>query len=120
MVCLDCAADAKRQSLYGAYPSKTTIDKFVIWRTNISLYEMIYPGGVMPWLSFIAGLAAGGLIAGLWMRAKLARLEAAKQFAESGAAKLTDTFPGAGRCRVAVQSKRVPGRRANHARNHAR
>src|ERR1700677_4144639 len=53
---------------------------------------MIYPGGVMHWLSFVIGLAAGGLIAGLWMRAKLARLEAAKQFAESGAAKLTDTF----------------------------
>src|SRR3984885_5551411 len=53
---------------------------------------MIYPGGVMPWLSFIVGVLAGGLIAALWMRAKLARLEAAKQFAESGAAKLTDTF----------------------------
>ena len=48
--------------------------------------------GVMPWLTFIAGLLAGGLIAGLWMRARLARLEAAKQFAESGAAKLTETF----------------------------
>ena len=46
----------------------------------------------MPWLTFIAGLLAGGLIAGLWMRARLARLEAAKQFAESGAAKLTETF----------------------------
>jgi DNA recombination protein RmuC len=53
---------------------------------------MIYPGGVMLWLSFIAGLTIGGLIAALWMRAKLARLEAARQFAESGAAKLTDTF----------------------------
>ena len=48
--------------------------------------------GVIPWLTFIAGLLAGGLIAGLWMRARLARLEAAKQFAESGAAKLTETF----------------------------
>ena len=53
---------------------------------------MIYPGGVMPWVSFIAGVLAGGLIAGLWMRAKLARLEAAKQFAESGATKLEETF----------------------------
>jgi hypothetical protein len=37
VVCLDCAADSKRQSLYGAYPSKTTIDKFVVLQTNISL-----------------------------------------------------------------------------------
>src|SRR5579863_8291316 len=53
---------------------------------------MIYPGGVMPWLSFFAGLSIGGLIAALWMRARLARLEAARQFAESGAAKLQETF----------------------------
>src|ERR1700683_31377 len=53
---------------------------------------MIYPGGVMPWVIFIAGFLAGGLIAGLWMRAKLARMEAAKQFAESGATKLQETF----------------------------
>ncbi len=46
----------------------------------------------MPWLSFIVGVLFGGLIAGLWMRAKLARLEAAKQFAESGATKLQETF----------------------------
>jgi DNA recombination protein RmuC len=53
---------------------------------------MIYPGGVMPWFAFIAGVLAGGLIAGLWMRAKLARVEAAKQVAESGASKLQETF----------------------------
>jgi DNA recombination protein RmuC len=53
---------------------------------------MIYPSGVMPWVSFIFGLTAGGLIAGLWMRAKLARLEAARQFAESGATRLQETF----------------------------
>jgi DNA recombination protein RmuC len=53
---------------------------------------MIYPGGVMPWVNFIAGLAVGGLIAGLWMRSKLARMEAAKQFAESGVTKLQETF----------------------------
>ncbi len=53
---------------------------------------MIYPGGVMPWVSFIVGVLAGGLIAVLWMRAKLARLDAAKQFAESGATKLEETF----------------------------
>ncbi len=46
----------------------------------------------MPWLAFIVGAMFGALIAALWMRARLARLEAAKQFAESGAAKLTDTF----------------------------
>ena len=48
--------------------------------------------GVTTWFVFIAGLIAGGLVAGLWMRARVARLEAARQFAESGAAKLTDTF----------------------------
>src|SRR6204780_1068779 len=53
---------------------------------------MLYPGGVMPGLSFIVGLTIGGLMVGLWMRAKLARLEAAKQFAESGATKLQATF----------------------------
>jgi DNA recombination protein RmuC len=46
----------------------------------------------MNWLAFVLGLAAGGLIAGLWMRARLARLEAAQQFADSSAAKLTETF----------------------------
>jgi DNA recombination protein RmuC len=53
---------------------------------------MIYPGGVIPWFAFIAGLFAGGLVAGLWMRARVARLEAAKHFAEAGVTKLTDTF----------------------------
>jgi DNA recombination protein RmuC len=53
---------------------------------------MLYPGGVMPWVAFVFGLMAGGLIAGLWMRARLARLEAATQFAESGATKLEETF----------------------------
>jgi DNA recombination protein RmuC len=48
--------------------------------------------GVILWFSFLAGLLAGGLIAMLWMRARLARLEAAKHFAETGAAKLTETF----------------------------
>jgi DNA recombination protein RmuC len=47
---------------------------------------------VMPWFTFLAGLLAGGLIATLWMRARVARLEASKQFAETGVAKLTDTF----------------------------
>lgn len=42
--------------------------------------------------AFLAGLLAGGLIAALWMRAKLARMEAAKQFAESGTAKLEEKF----------------------------
>src|SRR6202011_5080260 len=55
-------------------------------------FEMIYPGGVIPWFAFFAGLLAGGLIAGLWMRARLARLEAARQFAECGATKLQETF----------------------------
>src|SRR5579871_4493956 len=46
----------------------------------------------MNWVAFILGLVAGGLIAGLWMRARIARLEAAQQFADSSAAKLSETF----------------------------
>ncbi len=53
---------------------------------------MIYPGSVMSGLMFVIGLLAGGLIAGLWMRARLARLESAKQFAESGVVKLQESF----------------------------
>jgi len=53
---------------------------------------MIYPGGVSPWFTFLVGLLVGGLMIGLWMRARLARLEAAKHFAEAGVTKLTDTF----------------------------
>jgi DNA recombination protein RmuC len=48
--------------------------------------------GVMHWFSFLGGLLAGALIAGLWMRARVARLEAARQFAETGVTKLTQTF----------------------------
>jgi DNA recombination protein RmuC len=46
----------------------------------------------MSSFAFICGLLAGGLIAGLWMRTRVARLEAAKQFAESGATKMQETF----------------------------
>src|SRR5580700_7729181 len=46
----------------------------------------------MTWFAFIAGLIAGCLLAWLWMRARVARVEAAKQFAESGVTKLQDTF----------------------------
>jgi DNA recombination protein RmuC len=46
----------------------------------------------MNWLYFALGLVAGSLIAWLWMRARLARLEAAQQFADNSAAKLNDTF----------------------------
>jgi DNA recombination protein RmuC len=46
----------------------------------------------MLWFAFLTGLLLGGLIAWLWMRARLERLEAAKQFAETGTAKLADTF----------------------------
>jgi len=53
---------------------------------------MIYSMGVVPWFYFLAGLVAGGLLIGLWMRARLARLEAAKQFADDAAAKLGETF----------------------------
>ncbi len=47
---------------------------------------------VISWFTFFAGLLAGGLLAGLWMRARIARLEAARHFAETGAAKLSETF----------------------------
>jgi DNA recombination protein RmuC len=46
----------------------------------------------MPWLCFLIGSLFGALIAALWMRARIARLEAAKQFAESGVAKLQESF----------------------------
>lgn len=44
------------------------------------------------WVAFIAGALAGGTVAGLWMRARLARLEAAKAFADQSAAKMQETF----------------------------
>ena len=46
----------------------------------------------MTWFAFLTGLVAGGLVIGLWMRAKLARLDAAREFADSSAAKLNETF----------------------------
>lgn len=46
----------------------------------------------MQWLTFLGGLFAGALIAALWMRARIARLDTAKQFAESGVAKLQESF----------------------------
>jgi DNA recombination protein RmuC len=52
---------------------------------------MIYPS-LVTWMSFVIGLLAGGLIVGLWMRARLARLEAARQFADNTTAKLNETF----------------------------
>src|SRR5271170_4614399 len=46
----------------------------------------------MNWITFLLGLAAGGSIAWLWMRARVAHLEAAQQFADNSAAKLNETF----------------------------
>ena len=46
----------------------------------------------MTWLMFLAGLLLGALVAGLWMRARVERLEAARQFAESGLAKMQESF----------------------------
>ncbi len=43
-------------------------------------------------LVFLAGFILGGLLVGLWMRARLARLEAAKQFADNAAVRLGETF----------------------------
>lgn len=47
---------------------------------------------MMAWFAFLVGAVVGGVLAALWMRARVARLEAAKQFAESGVAKLEETF----------------------------
>ena len=46
----------------------------------------------MLWLVFLGGLFAGGVIAALWMRARIERSEAARQFAESGVAKMQESF----------------------------
>lgn len=53
---------------------------------------MIYGNSVAPWITFFAGLAIGSLLIGLWMRARIARLEAAKQFADEAASQLSATF----------------------------
>lgn len=53
---------------------------------------MIYSMGVVTWIAFLSGLAAGGLIIGLWMRTRIARMEAAKQFADDAASRLNETF----------------------------
>ena len=52
---------------------------------------MIYPG-LVAWIAFLGGLLAGGLIVGLWLRARLVRLETAKQFTEETTARLNETF----------------------------
>jgi DNA recombination protein RmuC len=52
---------------------------------------MIY-AGLVNGVPFIIGFFAGGLIVGLWMRARLARLEAARQFADGVNSKLNETF----------------------------
>jgi len=44
------------------------------------------------WISFSLGAFLGGLIATLWMRARLARLEEAKSFADSSSAQIQQTF----------------------------
>jgi DNA recombination protein RmuC len=53
---------------------------------------MIYSMGVVTWIAFFLGLAFGGLIIGLWMRARIVRMETAKQFADDAAIKLNETF----------------------------
>jgi len=53
---------------------------------------MIYSMGVAVWIGFFAGMLLGGLVVALWMRAKLARLDAARQFADAASAKLGETF----------------------------
>ena len=52
---------------------------------------MIYHGLVIL-IAFLGGLLAGGLIVGLWMRARLVRLETARQFSEGTTARLNETF----------------------------
>ncbi len=53
---------------------------------------MLYSSLVVIGISFFLGLLLGGVIVGLWMRARLARLEAARQFADQAAAQLGETF----------------------------
>ena len=53
---------------------------------------MIYTPDMAVWIAFVAGVLGGGLIVGLWMRARIARLDAARQFAENATAKLGETF----------------------------
>ena len=47
---------------------------------------------MLAWISFFAGLALGSLFIWLWMRARIARLETAKQFADHAATQLGATF----------------------------
>jgi DNA recombination protein RmuC len=53
---------------------------------------MIYTLDVNLWIAFAAGLLIGGALAALWMRARIAKLETARQFAEDASAKLGETF----------------------------
>jgi DNA recombination protein RmuC len=53
---------------------------------------MIYSNPVVTSGVFLFGLILGGLLTGLWMRARLARLETAQQFANTAAAQLGQTF----------------------------
>jgi DNA recombination protein RmuC len=53
---------------------------------------MLYSKDVLSWIFFVAGTLAGGILTWLWMRERLARLEAANQFAGASAAQLGETF----------------------------
>jgi len=53
---------------------------------------MIYSMAVMYCISFFAGLGLGGVFVALWMRARIARLETAAQFANETSSKLNETF----------------------------
>src|SRR5271166_3265716 len=46
----------------------------------------------MAFLWFAAGLMLGAVIVGLWMRTRIAQVEAARQASEAAAAKLRETF----------------------------
>ena len=59
---------------------------------NIPASNCFIVVNVVTWLSFVAGLLLGGLVVGLWMRERLARLESAKKFAESAGEQLGQTF----------------------------
>ena len=66
----------------------------------------------MNWIAFLLGLAAGSLIAWLWMRARVARLEAANQFADNSAAKLNETFQSLADAALQIESRGFSGSRA--------
>lgn len=47
---------------------------------------------MVVWISFLGGAILGGLLIGLWMRSRIAQLEAARQFSDTASEKIGATF----------------------------